>query len=127
MERGRAEGRQCAFSPAGTCHVSMCLTPESGDVSKKQTHTNTHTRTQRCHLPNFTHSEDWGINSMMKPNTTSAALSAGSWRNSPSQCTHAAHKHTHANTDTHSQATSCTDKQIIIPIDQRRHTLCFAA
>lgn len=36
---------------------------------------------------------------MMKPNTTSTALSADSLRNGPWQCTHTTHKHTHAHTD----------------------------
>lgn len=94
----KGRGEAMCFSPAGTCNVSMCLTPEPGDVSTTAKHTYTHTESSS--LPNFTHSKEWGINSMMKPNTTSTALSADSLRNSPWQCTHTTHKHTHAHTDT---------------------------
>ena len=46
------------FSPAGTCHVSVCLTPESGDVSTTaNTHTHTHTHTYTyTHTHTHTHS-----------------------------------------------------------------------
>lgn len=53
QQRGRAEGREHGLPLQGLCYVSLCLTPEFGDVSATaNTHTDTHT--PPCCLPNFT-------------------------------------------------------------------------
>ena len=107
MERGRAEGRQCAFSPAGTCHVSMCLTPESGDVSKtantyKHTHTDTHAHTAMS--PPQLHSQ-WRLGNKQHDETQHHLCCSVSWQleEQPKSM------HTHNTKNTHMQTLTLPD------------------
>lgn len=109
--------------PCGDIQCLCVPYTESRDVSTTA-NTHTHMPEEQSPLPVFTHSEDWGINSMMKPNTTTAALSADGLGNSPGKRTQT---HTHTCTPFHSSlATTCTDKQIIMLRVQRRWTNCFS-
>lgn len=123
MERIQQRG---SFYPAGDL---PCLYVPYTRVRRRQ-HSSKHTHSELCPLPNFTHSKEWGINSMMKPNTTSTALSADSLRNSPWQYTHTTectHTHTLHTLTLLPDHMLCREKQIIILRDQRRQTNCFPA
>lgn len=80
--------------PCGDIQCLCVPYTKSRDVSTTA-NTHTHAPEEQSPLPVFTHSEDWGINSMMKPNTTSAALSADGLGNSPGKRTQT-HTHMHA-------------------------------
>lgn len=93
MTEGKGRGELMCFYPVGTYSASVCLIPSLEMSAPQQTHT--HTPEEQSPLPVFTHSEDWGINSMMKPNTTTAALSADGLGNSSGKRTQT-HTHMHA-------------------------------
>lgn len=87
-QKGRAERRQCAFFP---CRDLPCLCEPYIRVWRRQ-HDSKHTHTERCPLPNFTHSEALG--NKQHDETQHYLCCSISWlRNSSRQCTH---KHTHA-------------------------------